>query len=184
MKKKSLSQSVMESQRRKKIFAVEQFGGECQLCGYKKCINALEFHHLDKSQKEEEPHYVIMRWSWEKAIKELEKCILVCSNCHQEIHYKYIDIDLKPLQKTFFKKQCPVCEEEFLTSNDEQKYCDTICMGMSYRRIERPTLEELQDLLSKYSYVKVGKMYGVSDNAIRKWMKNCNRGRIGHAPDS
>ncbi|MBI5414462.1 hypothetical protein HZA38_03015 [Candidatus Peregrinibacteria bacterium] len=59
-------------------------GGKCQLCGYKKCIEALEFHHfLDKknfgiSQKG-------YTRSWERVKKELELCMLLCANCHREV---------------------------------------------------------------------------------------------------
>jgi hypothetical protein len=65
---------------------VEFFGGKCKLCGYDKCHNALEFHHLDPTIKEESPSSLRqvtdeLRWK-----SELEKCILLCSNCHREVH--------------------------------------------------------------------------------------------------
>lgn len=40
------------------------------------------------------------------------------------------------------------------------------------RKVERPTKEKLEELITKYPMTKIGKMYGVSDNAIRKWLKN------------
>src|ERR1039457_1895291 len=83
----SSSEAVMKSQRKKKMFAVEQFGGKCQICGYNKCINALEFHHIDPATKEFSPSYVIFARKWEEAFKELEKCILICANCHRENHF-------------------------------------------------------------------------------------------------
>ena len=65
---------------------VEFFGGKCKLCGYDKCHNALEFHHLDPTIKEESPSSLRqvtdeLRWK-----SELKKCILLCSNCHREVH--------------------------------------------------------------------------------------------------
>ena len=65
---------------------VEFFGGKCKICGYDKCHNALEFHHLDPTIKEESPSSLRqvtdeLRWK-----SELEKCILLCSNCHREVH--------------------------------------------------------------------------------------------------
>ena len=70
-----------------KIKAVEYKGGKCQCCGYYASCWALDFHHLDSSQKE----FGISRRrhtrSWEKLQKELDKCILVCRNCHAEIHH-------------------------------------------------------------------------------------------------
>jgi len=74
------------AKRRKKLRAkaIEYKGGKCSTCGYKKCIGALEFHHLENkdfglSEKG-------MTRSWEKMIPELDKCILVCANCHRELH--------------------------------------------------------------------------------------------------
>jgi hypothetical protein len=64
----------------------EEAGGKCSVCGYKKCFDALEFHHVDPSIKEF--HLGGFRgYNIEKLRKELEKCILVCRNCHTEIHY-------------------------------------------------------------------------------------------------
>ena len=78
--------AVRKYQREKKSFAVSFYGGKCIVCGYCKCIDALEFHHRDESSKEEAPSEAIIKWSWERAKKELDKCDLVCSNCHKEIH--------------------------------------------------------------------------------------------------
>ena len=69
-----------------KVKAVEYKGGKCQLCGYSKCIAALEFHHRDPNQKEFSLSKVIR--SFEKMKKELDKCDLLCSNCHREVEYQ------------------------------------------------------------------------------------------------
>lgn len=62
-------------------------GGCCSRCGYDRCPDALEFHHKDPTQKEF--HLGDARgFNITKLRKELEKCILVCRNCHTEIHYK------------------------------------------------------------------------------------------------
>lgn len=62
-------------------------GNKCLVCGYDKCIDALVFHHTDPFTKEFHLSNGETR-SWEKYLKELEKCILVCANCHAEIHMK------------------------------------------------------------------------------------------------
>lgn len=64
--------------------AVDYKGGKCILCGYDKCLQSLDFHHLDASQKE---FGIASAYkSLYKMMKEVDKCILVCSNCHGEIH--------------------------------------------------------------------------------------------------
>lgn len=63
------------------------YGGKCVKCGYNKCLDALEFHHIDPTEKEF--HLGDKRgFSIDKLKKELDKCILVCRNCHTEIHYE------------------------------------------------------------------------------------------------
>lgn len=59
-------------------------GGQCVRCGYDTCMQALEFHHLDPTKKET----IISSDSItvEQAIEESKKCILLCSNCHKELH--------------------------------------------------------------------------------------------------
>lgn len=64
--------------------AVEYMGGKCSRCGYSKCIRALEFHHVDDN-KEFGIGANGYTKSWKKIKEELDKCILVCSNCHKEI---------------------------------------------------------------------------------------------------
>jgi 5-methylcytosine-specific restriction endonuclease McrA len=74
--------------RRKKLreMAREYKGGQCALCGYKKCPRALGFHHIDPSKKEFGVSVRGLTRSWEKIKQELDKCILLCANCHMEVH--------------------------------------------------------------------------------------------------
>ncbi|MFA4942989.1 MAG: hypothetical protein WC564_05130 [Patescibacteria group bacterium] len=74
--------------RRKDIrrMAVEYKGSACNLCGYKRCLKALEFHHLDSSEKDFGISNKGYTRSWEKVREEIDKCILLCSNCHREVH--------------------------------------------------------------------------------------------------
>jgi hypothetical protein len=66
--------------------AVEYKGGKCSRCGYKKCLASLDFHHSDPTQKD--PDWKRMRnWPLNKIKTELDKCELVCRNCHGEIHF-------------------------------------------------------------------------------------------------
>lgn len=82
------SKFVIEKTIEGKQRAVDYMGGKCSVCAYNKCIRALEFHHLDPSKKSETYNKRFRSWGFERQKKELENCILVCSNCHREIHSK------------------------------------------------------------------------------------------------
>ena len=78
---------------------VKYKGGKCEICGYDKCISALEFHHLDPSEKKFGISKNISGHSLEECKKEADKCILVCANCHREIHdekYEKIEYNAIP----------------------------------------------------------------------------------------
>lgn len=76
------------AKRRKKIReqAIEHLGGKCFYCGYNRCLAALDFHHIDESTKKFGISQDGLTRSWERTKQELQKCILVCANCHREIH--------------------------------------------------------------------------------------------------
>jgi hypothetical protein len=73
------------AQKQGKVRAIAYKGGKCQVCSYDKCADSLQFHHLDPSKKEF--RIALARGcSWVKLQRELDKCVLVCANCHGEIH--------------------------------------------------------------------------------------------------
>lgn len=71
---------------------VDLLGGKCSSCGYSKCIEALDFHHLDPSQKDG----IISQMIWKSGyssglanvIEEAKKCVLLCKNCHTDLHHE------------------------------------------------------------------------------------------------
>jgi hypothetical protein len=68
---------------------VDFLGGKCSICGYNRCMKALEFHHTNEDTKSEKSFGISskgMLAPWETLVMEIEKCILVCANCHREIH--------------------------------------------------------------------------------------------------
>ena len=72
---------------------VVAMGGKCQICGYSRCNDALDFHHIDPSTKEISLGAVRgSPVSWHKIVAELRKCIMICANCHREIHTGMTDI--------------------------------------------------------------------------------------------
>ena len=79
------NQNVLDRQRRFKIRAIEYKGGKCCICGYDKYEGALDFHHLDPSKKDFALSAGRLR-TFDSSKPELDKCVLVCSNCHRELH--------------------------------------------------------------------------------------------------
>ena len=81
-----LSEAVQRRREKLKSLAVEYKGCECSYCGYSKCQSALEFHHTDPSEKDFGISAKGYTKSFEKMKVELDKCILLCANCHREEH--------------------------------------------------------------------------------------------------
>lgn len=84
--KKCFSKTVGERRIRYKKMAIEYLGGKCQHCGYNKNPAAMEFHHRDSKEKEDNINR-LLRSSWKKVKSELDKCDLLCANCHRELHH-------------------------------------------------------------------------------------------------
>jgi 5-methylcytosine-specific restriction endonuclease McrA len=84
--KRCRNDSVSEARRRRKRKLVELAGGSCQLCGYDKCVAALQFHHKDPTKKKFGIAASGVTRSLEEQKEEISKCILLCANCHAEEH--------------------------------------------------------------------------------------------------
>lgn len=78
-------------QKRLKRKAVDLMGGKCQVCGYSRSIRALGFHHLDPSKKDFNISTNNTK-SWARVQEELKKCVLLCANCHGEVHDGLLDV--------------------------------------------------------------------------------------------
>lgn len=79
------SKRAVDRARLNKQLALEYKGGCCSVCGYNKNPAALSFHHVDP--KEKDLNFPKMKfWCFDRIKKELDKCVLVCLNCHAEIH--------------------------------------------------------------------------------------------------
>lgn len=78
------------SKRDLKETAVRYMGGCCVLCSYNKCDAALHFHHMNPHEKD---FNISSKSNWYDIRKELNKCVLVCANCHAEIHANLVDLE-------------------------------------------------------------------------------------------
>lgn len=143
-------------------------------------MRALEFHHTDPKEKDFGISTCLTK-SIEELKAEADKCILVCSNCHAELH-EQIDADEfnpsfnKPPNSFIPQQQrfCKVCGEPI---TNKATYCQN-CRSIAIRRslgnenasvINYPDRDTLKILIRSKSFVEIGKQFNVSGNAIKKW---------------
>lgn len=88
-----LSKATNIRRSRIKVKMVEYLGGRCQVCGYDKYIGSLDFHHVNSKSKSFNLSVDNLYRSWEVIMAELDKCVIVCSNCHRELHAGLIKVD-------------------------------------------------------------------------------------------
>lgn len=82
------AETTRNRNRLRKIKAVEYLGGRCNKCGKDWHPAVFEFHHIDPKEKDLQPSQAL-QMSWENFKKELDKCILLCANCHRMVHHNY-----------------------------------------------------------------------------------------------
>jgi hypothetical protein len=175
----STSKRVTSMRKAIKKMAIYLLGGECLLCGYNKHQNSLVFHHLDPSSKTSgigSLGYL----STENTLIEIKKCALLCHNCHSEVHgenikikipkgyYDKCNLKLKELNN-HFKNTCVNCGTEIDYKATRCKDCHV--NNVRSRRLNKPSKEDLEVLIYNKPFTEIGRMYGVSDNTIRKWCK-------------
>lgn len=180
-------QNVKDFRIRQKKRIIYVMGEKCSLCGYNKCDSALELHHINPEEKD----FTFAKntnKAWDKIVNELPKTILVCANCHREIHANLIK---KKLETSFIPQRAKQIEEEILLTKSGNKkvektckYCGKIisyyatacpeCSAIARRKIGRPTREELKNLIRTTPFIQIAKKYDVTDNAIRKWCYSMN----------
>lgn len=81
-----MREAVKKRRKKLRTMARDYKGGKCQICGYKKCSRALSFHHLNPKKKDFTISAKGLTRSWAKLQEEIDKCILLCANCHMEVH--------------------------------------------------------------------------------------------------
>jgi len=166
-----------------KMKIIKYKGGECKLCGYSKNPKALEFHHRDPAKKD----FSISSFknsNIKKLKKEADKCDLLCSNCHKEVHdaiwksgntinwkvyNNVLNGSMKDLRAKGKKYFCS-CGEE--VSGAKRKCIK--CAHLSQEKINWPSDLELEKLVWKKPKAVLAKELGVSDKAIAKRCLNRN----------
>lgn len=77
----------------RKLQLVQKAGGHCSICGYRKNLAALAFHHNKTSKKEFKLDMrSLSNRTLQAVMKEFNKCILVCHNCHAELHNPQLNL--------------------------------------------------------------------------------------------
>lgn len=172
------AKNVTAARQKRKQELVYIMGGKCTLCGYDKCIAALEFHHIDKNQKERQLSNGNCH-SWEEDIKEVKKCALVCSNCHKEIEAFGLEVEITFDEEKYQEinalkeqeKKVNRCRKCGIEIDKHALFCRS-CWSLLNRKAERPSKEELKKLIRYNSISSVAKIFNISDNALRKWCKD------------
>lgn len=185
------SDAVKKWRKSTKKRMVDSLGGECQICGYSKCLEALDIHHLDPSEKEF--GFGAIRGnptSWDKIVIEIRKCILLCRNCHAEFHSgvtaipenverfneEYADYMSKQRQELF--DNCPVCGK---LKRTVAIYCSLSCSGVGGGKVDWKSID-LVELLKTKSKSQVADDLGISEAAVRKRLKKiCGISSTGRA---
>lgn len=185
----SNSKKVIEYRRRIKLKSIAYKGGACIVCEYNKCIRAMHFHHIIPEDKSFGLSDSNTR-SWERTKKELSKCVLLCSNCHCEVHDDLVILE-EHLHKNPNEEQSKLLFEEYLKDNphlriEKRQYhcvgCKKLlkhqakrclkCFHKNSEKIDWPNTDILIERVEKGGYEATGRELGVSGNAVKKRIRN------------
>ncbi len=170
------SENVKRWRKNTKSRIIESMGGKCQCCGYNKCHAALDFHHIDPQEKDFQLGSIRANpKAWPKIVEELRKCILVCRNCHSEIHFggrempkEAAKFDEKYLNYKLLTKEigtpCPVCQKLKPSHN---KFCSNICSGKARERVDWDNIP-LLELIKTKNRVQIAEDLNISWTSVNK----------------
>ncbi len=182
--KNTYEYQVMRSLKRK-LYLITLRGGKCQNCGYNKNLSALEFHHkIPESKKFQLDQRSLSNSSMKLIIEEFEKCDVLCSNCHRELHSPELVIDKIKEKVSLFdeKKSCIEIKKEKThscitcgcTISKWGKQCKD-CHHASQRRVIRPDIDILREEYKNYGYEWAGRKYNVTGKTIKKWLNHSSK---------
>lgn len=184
--KKCLCEYHQNRIRKIKIKMILYKGGSCERCNLNikdSHYSVFDFHHLNPSTKD--PNFSgIKSQKWEKIQNEIDKCKLLCSNCHRithaEISLSFKVDDVLVLMNSKSGRSLWIESDNKLNcicgkSISKKSSLCRDCYKKSIRRQERPSLENLINDIELLGYKGTGEKYGVSDNSIRKWIKGYSK---------
>jgi len=182
------SENVKRWRKTVKETIIKSMGGKCCICSYSKCDKALELHHLDPELKEFSFGDVMARpKAWSQIIIELRKCILVCSNCHKELHagITQLPLDIPKFNEEYVNHSnrpkakispCIVCGKMKPSYNIT---CSKECRAKRSRTVDWDKID-IEKLVNKgNSFYEIGDLLGVSGAAVSKRLKRIIKVRNG-----
>ena len=92
--------AVQKRRKKVRLMAINYKGGKCEQCGYDRCLESLDFHHTDPTKKDFGISSKGYTRSWNRIRKELDKCIMICANCHREVHAQLAACDRNVTMKS------------------------------------------------------------------------------------
>ena len=185
--------SVSEARRKMKVRAVIYKGGKCEQCGYSKSYAALDFHHRDPSQKDFQVGKGNYR-RWELIRPELDKCTMLCANCHREDHESnrlaYLTEQRRQARVEVPERQgsadctCPQCGKVFQSPPSRlavrpNPCCSSYCRGVAQQKVLWPEDVDLAKRVWDCPVSTLAVEWGVSDSAVKK---HCKRRGIPTPP--
>lgn len=173
---------MREWYRGKKKRAVEYKGGACESCGYSRSLAALEFHHRDPKEKDfklSSPH---VRQPWHKQKTELDKCSLLCANCHREKHEELMQqahsrlheevrglVPERPPSLGKVQKYCESCGASFESYVAQgQRFCSRDCKSRGQRGFEWPPDDELLLMSAQKTPTEIALDVGTTPKSVRQ----------------
>jgi hypothetical protein len=168
IRRKKTRLSMARHRRKLKERAIEYKGGKCESCGYSKCLTSLHFHHTDPLQKE----FAIgtrTKSNWENVRNELDKCTLICANCHGELHDSEFLTSLKILEEeTCIKPKeygttCIVCKSKFDSGTSKARKCP-LCK----KTAKSIQIENLEQIAKKQTAIAIAKQYNCHPSTVNK----------------
>lgn len=170
--REKISVYVRARKRHLRLSHIERRGGKCSVCGYNKCIASLAFHHRDPSKKEY-GFSKAFKMSTEVLEKELEKCDLVCHNCHSEIHFdeKSYMADVSWFRSVVMVEKeeipCKQCKQAFQPKYKVSKFCCKDCREQHFR--ENSVYPwNFVELVGLFGRSEIARRLGVSQRAVAK----------------
>lgn len=174
------SEAVKKWRKATKSRLLKGMGGKCFVCDYNKCESALDFHHIDPSQKDF--GLAAVRASiknWSLLVEEVEKCVVLCSNCHREHHEGLLNISFIPkkfdeklknykeIEREELYDPCPVCKTK---KSKHLITCSPSCAAKKNERVDWKNID-LEKLYKTNTVIKIAKTLGVSDVTVHKKLK-------------